>query len=180
MCACALAAQLLVSCSQRSAAALSCSEATLLARKEYQFMTTHVVAKQKNDAQSVPILAMHWQSRVKQEFPSVETSLTARHFGQLKLLRRGLGSLTAEVIDWTVNNWWQFSHDAMWKAGLSSRSPTPHIGFLLKHYDVAVNLMYSIAKGTTAKSAADIAFISRVDEMMAEQENQWQEEAAWH
>jgi hypothetical protein len=140
-------------------------------------MSTNIATENKK-GHSVPVLANIWQSQVKQASPDAETSLTPRQFGQLKLLQRGLGGLTAEVIAWTVNNWWTFSLDAMYKAGLPSRPSKPHIGFLLKHYDVAVNLMYERAKA--AKSPADLAFISAIDELNAEQAKAWQEEAEWH
>lgn len=139
-------------------------------------MKTDISTKQ---IPSVPLLAILWQSHYEKAFPHAETtSLTSKQFGQLKLLQKGLGCITAEVIAWTINNWWTFSLQAMFAAGLPSRPSKPHVGFLLRHYGVAVNLRYEAAKNAKApKSDAELAFISAVDELIAQQKAEWEESA---
>jgi hypothetical protein len=117
---------------------------------------------------SVPCLAVLWQTSIARL--SVETEkkpLTPRQFGQLKLLRNGLGDITWAVIDWALNNWWWFSQAARACAGLPCAPATPHIGFLLAHYDVAVNRMVEIAKQTNTVGSAE--FLEQVDRLVFDQ-----------
>ena len=108
-------------------------------------MTTLELTQQKSGNQSVPILAAFWRSRIKIISAGVERPLTPKEFGQLKLLKQCLGTATSEVLDWAMNNWSQFANKAATKAGIGSSPTTPHIGFLLKHYVVAVEQLQSIA-----------------------------------
>jgi hypothetical protein len=116
---------------------------------------------------SVPFLAQVWQvnmmamSGVFQQKP-----LTPKQFGQLKLLRNALEDITLDVMLWALENWTVFSQKAKSNAGLPCAPPNPHIGFLLAHYDVAVNLMYDIAKSTDTVGAAE--FVKNVDRMIYE------------
>jgi hypothetical protein len=138
-------------------------------------MTTSEVAKQKSESPSVPVLAALWQARVKMIF-NAEKNPTHREFGQLKMLRDRLGDTATEAIHWALNNWSRFSNEAKARTGLPSAPPAPHIGFLLAHYDVALSLMYAIAKSTTVKSATDLRFIGKIEQMAAELPQQLQEE----
>jgi hypothetical protein len=53
--------------------------------------------------------------------------------------------LTSEVIDWALKNWLSFATKAAFEAGTGSWPAHPHIGFLLAHHGVALELQ-SIAK----------------------------------
>lgn len=132
-------------------------------------MTNIEAPKQKSERPSVPALSALWQSRMKTLFGGFDRPLTPREFGQLTLLRKHLGDLTSEVIDWALNNWWRFSHEVRVQAGLSGAPATPHVGFLLVHLAAAVNLMHTLAKNTKLKSAADIGFINKIDKLIAKQ-----------
>jgi hypothetical protein len=57
------------------------------------------------------------------------------------MLANKTGALTAEVISHAVSNWSKFALQATSECGFSSWPEKPHIGFLLAHYDVVVNLM---------------------------------------
>ena len=138
-------------------------------------MTTSEVAQQKSEGQSVPVLAALWKARVKMIF-NAEKPLTHREFGQLKMLRDRLGDTATEVLDWALNNWSRFSIEATARTGLLSAPPVPHIGFLLAHYDVSISLMFAIAKSAKVKSATDLRFIGRIEQMAAELPQQLQEE----
>jgi hypothetical protein len=110
-------------------------------------MATVEVPKQKSGGQSVPVLAALWQSRIKVSFGNVEKPLTRREFGQLKMLKERLGEATSKAIDWALSNWGKFAAKAAAEAGTGVWPATPHIGFLLTHHGVALELQ-SIA--TTA------------------------------
>jgi hypothetical protein len=90
-------------------------------------------------------LVIHWKCQLAAITGDSPKELTPRKAKQLKLLYRSFGMQTKEVVDWALNNWWKFAHEAMYQAGLTSCPPTPHMGFLLAHHAVAVNLMQSIA-----------------------------------
>jgi hypothetical protein len=98
-------------------------------------------------------LAKRWQARLSEISGNPPKPLTAREAGQLKLLYRGLGVETQKLVDYAIDNWWNFSHEAMYSAGLSSCPNTPHIGFLLAHHDVAMNMMIK-AQAKTLHSIA--------------------------
>jgi hypothetical protein len=64
--------------------------------------------------------------------------------GQLKSLRKALGDLTPDVVNWIVDpiNWWRFSQQA--KASFNVPAPPhPHVGFLLKYCGFAKRFMCS-------------------------------------
>lgn len=129
-------------------------------------MTNVEVPKQKSETQPVPVLAALWQSRMKTLFGVVGKPLTPRDFGQLKKLRTCLGGVTSELIDWALNNWGSFATKAAAEAGIGVWPAHPHIGFLLAHHALALELQ-SIAKApvvavndTPVKAAKPIATFS--------------------
>jgi len=89
-------------------------------------------------------LAAFWRDR-NAEPGKYQRPLTGRERGQLGHLQKYLGTETCRVISYALNNWDRFGSRASAAAGLGSWPPSPHIGFLLKHHEVAVNLMQSIA-----------------------------------
>jgi hypothetical protein len=114
---------------------------------------------------SVPFLAQVWQVNLGAMSGVVEQKpLTPRQFGQLKLLRNILEDITLDVMLWVLENWTCFSQKAKSNAGLPCAPPHPHIGFLLAHCDVAVNLMYDIAKSSNTVGAAQ--FVKNVEHMI--------------
>jgi hypothetical protein len=116
---------------------------------------------------SVPFLAQMWQANMARMNGVVEQKpLTPRQFGQLKLLRNLLEDITWDVMLWALENWTRFSQEAKIRAGLPCAPADPHIGFLLAHHEVAVNLMYKIAKSTNTVGAAQ--FIKNVDRLIYE------------
>lgn len=123
-------------------------------------MKTEDMSQKMN--RSVPFLAQMWQANMARMSGGVEQKpLTPRQFGQLKLLRNGLEDITWDVMQWVLENWTRFSQEAKRAAGLPCAPANPHIGFLLAHYDVAINLMYKIAKSTNTVGAAE--FVKTVD-----------------
>jgi len=139
-------------------------------------MTTNEMTNEQSESQSVSVLAALWQSRKKTLFGGVEKPLTPKEFGQLKLLRKSLGDVTSRVIDWALNNWRLFSYEVRVQAGLSCAPATPHIGFLLVYHAAAVNLMHTLAQNKTVKSAADISVTNKIDELIAKQKQELEEQ----
>src|SRR5664279_5711935 len=91
-------------------------------------------------------LEVHWNtalSRLDEE--KYQKPMTQEDRGKLKLLANYLGPQVYEVIDWAVKNWQEFALDAKYDKGLPCYPQQPHIGFLLKYHDVAVNLMQPTA-----------------------------------
>jgi hypothetical protein len=64
----------------------------------------------------------------------------------------------------------------MAEAGLSSAPNKPHIGFLLAHYDTAVNLMNDTVNSTTAVTKDEDWLKEMVNHMMADLMKQQEEE----
>jgi hypothetical protein len=90
----------------------------------------------KSECPSVITLGQSWSKGIKAIYGE-ERALIAKQFGQLKTLRSRLGSLTNEVISWSLNNWQRFALQAKEVAVLPCAPSTPHIGFLLAHHDTA-------------------------------------------
>lgn len=85
-------------------------------------------------------LGAYWKSCVALVDDRFQHHLTGKELGQLKLLSKFLGEQTRPVIGYAVEHWYTFASKAG-NASNTSWPPTPNIGFLLKHYHVAVNLL---------------------------------------
>jgi hypothetical protein len=115
-----------------------------------------------NNATNVPSgtftqgsLGAFWTARRSGLVTGYQKPLTQREYGQLKYLERCLGDRTRPVITYAVKNWLTFAVKARAVAGLATFPTAPHIGFLLKHHAVVVELMKpmpSKPKVTTASS----------------------------
>ena len=77
--------------------------------------------------------------------------LTRKEWGQLKQLERYLGAQTHAVMEYALSDWQRFGARAAADAGTSFPG-NPHIGFLLRHHAVAVQLMQQ-ARSTAARSS---------------------------
>jgi hypothetical protein len=101
---------------------------------------TDVLKNQKVGVSSS--LGAHWKAKMALESGAFQHPLTAKEAGQLKQLSKYLGSVetTKATIDYVIDHWATFAHLAGNAAGLFTVPSEPHIGFLLKHHAVAVNL----------------------------------------
>ena len=92
----------------------------------------------KRDPKHHPVrfLAGIWQQRTA-------TQLLPKEKGQLRDLRKALGDLTHDVIEWISNpvNWWHFCQHVRAESGLRRAPDHPHLGFLLKHCGRALRIM---------------------------------------
>jgi hypothetical protein len=70
-----------------------------------------------------------------------ETPLLPKELGQLKCLRDKCGPDTLHVIEWVLHHWPEFTERVTQKMGFDSVPATPHLGFLLKFYVIAVAMM---------------------------------------
>jgi len=86
-------------------------------------------------------LGAYWKSQCEVEFGGFQKALTGKECGQLKQLHKSLKEETRPVISYVISHWWKFASRAAASAGMSSWPVDPHIGFLLKHHAVAVNLL---------------------------------------
>ena len=85
-------------------------------------------------------LAAVWRTQVAAVSGGYQKPLTQKEIGQLKQLARYLGPLTESVVRYAIQYWVTFASTAGAEAG-TAWPTSPHIGFLLKHHAVAVNLM---------------------------------------
>ena len=122
---------------------------------------------------SVITLGNMWRVNVEISF-AVTKALTPKEFGQLKRLRDLLGLVAGEVVRWTIGNWRTYSLEVQYSAGLPCHPAIPHVGFLLKHVETAVNMMHSIAKEKGVKSAADISLMKMVGDSCERQERAYE------
>lgn len=94
----------------------------------------------RHKAPTTGSLGAYWKSRCALVQGTHQHMLTAKENAQLKQLSKYLGAQTRPVIDYAVNNWWKFASEAGALGGVQAPG-APHIGFLLAHYHVAVNLL---------------------------------------
>ena len=85
-------------------------------------------------------LEAYWKSRMATVTGQMQYPLTAKERGQLSQLAKFVGQDVRPLIDYVVNHWWKFANRASAVAGTSA-PVEPHIGFLLAHYPVAMNLL---------------------------------------
>jgi hypothetical protein len=125
--------------------------------------------KRDPECQPVRFLGGIWQQRLTANFGVIATELTPKELGQLKSLRKALGDLTREVIEWMLNpvNWWHFCQQVRAESRLHHAPPHPHIGFLLAHRGRGLRIMRSKLRNSTA--AADVNFCTKLDQLRYEQ-----------
>lgn len=86
-------------------------------------------------------LAMVWKRRVHEVLGGFVKDLTGKELGQLKQFLQKVGEQSPDVLQYAISNWGKFVFEAKSAKGLSAGPEKPHIGFLLAHHDIAVNLM---------------------------------------
>ncbi len=67
--------------------------------------------------------------------------LQPKQHGQLKCLRDKCGPDTQHIIEYVMHGWPEFTDRVRQQTGFESVPPLPHVGFLLKFYQVAVAMM---------------------------------------
>ena len=122
----------------------------------------------KRDPEHHPVrfLAGLWQERMKSKFGVIIQAMP-KELGQLKSLRKSLGDLTPDVIEWMLDpvNWWHFCQQVRADSG-SHRAPDyPHIGYLLAHHGIGLKIMRSRLRDS--KPEGD--FVQRVNQIRYEQ-----------
>jgi|SRR5208282_5187356 len=123
----------------------------------------------KRDPEQHPVrfLAGLWQERLTANFGITETPLTPKELGQLKSLRKALGDLTRDVVEWMLNpvNWWHFCQQVR-ADSRSHRAPDyPHVGYLLAHHGIGLKIIR--ARLHDSNPAGD--FVRRIDQIRYEQ-----------
>jgi hypothetical protein len=88
-------------------------------------------------------LGAYWKSQCEVEYGGFQKALTGKECGQLKQLHKKLGEQTRPVISYVISHWWKFASSAAASSGITSWPVDPHIGYLLKHHGVAMNLLMS-------------------------------------
>jgi hypothetical protein len=125
--------------------------------------------KLKRDPELHPVrfLAGLWQKQLAANFRDAEVQLSAKEYGQLKMLMKAVGALTPDVIEWMVTpvNWWRFCQVVRAKFEVHSAPPLPHLGFLLAHHSIGLKLMRS----ELSDSPAAAHFVRSLDQRRYEQ-----------
>jgi hypothetical protein len=79
-------------------------------------------------------------------------ALTQKEKGQLSHLKKKLGDKALPVLQYCLKNWLVFGEKVQGVKALGNYPSQPHIGFLLEHHAIAVNLLQSIATKKTVSS----------------------------
>jgi hypothetical protein len=86
-------------------------------------------------------LAVYWQQKMYMLIKSSPEALSPKQAGQLKQLLRRLGPYAKPVVDYAFASWAKFTAQVIHSKALATCPDIPHIGFLLAHSDVAIDLM---------------------------------------
>lgn len=108
-----------------------------------------------------------WQRQLSANFGITGRQFTDKEFGQLKSLRKALGDLAPDVIEWMVNqvNWWHYCQQVRVDSGLRHAPPNPHVGFLRAHHGIALKHMHSRLRHLTPTPG----FVVRLERVRYEQ-----------
>ncbi len=122
----------------------------------------------KRDPEQHPVrfLAGLWQERIKDNF-GVTIELMPKELGQLKSLRKALGDLSRDVIEWIVDpvNWWHFCQQIRAESKNHMVTEHPHIGLLVRRRGTALRVMRS----KLSNCSAGAEFLRRLDHKEFEQ-----------
>jgi len=100
-----------------------------------------ILKAQKERSHAKASLAAYWMHLLATVSPTgYQKPVTQKEAGQLKQLSTYLGEQVRPVMAYAVEHWWKFASRAGAEAGIPFPA-SPHIGFLLKHHAVAVNLL---------------------------------------
>ncbi len=106
-------------------------------------------------------LAMAWKRHIHEVCGGFVKDLTGKDLGQLKQLLQKLGDASPYALQYAIRNWGKVCFEAKSVKGLSAAPEKPHIGFILAHHDVVMNLMnnsvQSIAKKVVPKPKIEIS-----------------------
>jgi len=101
----------------------------------------------KRDPEHHPVRFLEglWQQRMKERFGVVQAEFTSKQYGQMKSLRKHLGDLTRDVVEWTIDpvNWWHFCQQVRAENKNQQISEYPDIGLLLLRRGTALRAMRS-------------------------------------
>jgi hypothetical protein len=92
-------------------------------------------------------LTIMWKQKVGDKYGGFIGDFTEKERGQLKSYITKAGEHAAAAMGWALDNWGSFSFEAKKRSGLLTAPDRPHIGFLLAHYDVAIDCKNSAIAG---------------------------------
>lgn len=101
-------------------------------------------------AKGVQGLSLLWRKRVN-ALQQGYKELTAKEIGQLKHLHNALGPKAPEMLESVLADWCKFVWTARAKKGLTVAPEQPVVGFVLAHYDVALQLIAQPPEPPTPK-----------------------------
>jgi hypothetical protein len=86
-------------------------------------------------------LAFLWKKRYTTIYGGFIKGFTQKEMGQFKKLREALGENGAPVIEYVLANWGKFAYKVAGDKGIHNTPEKPVVGFVLAHYDVALQLI---------------------------------------
>src|ERR1039458_4140296 len=89
-------------------------------------------------------LANYWQVQMALYKRTALLPLTPQEVGQIKSLFLKTGMLSKRLMLFAFLHWRQFTAETKAVTGFDACPVHPHIGYLLKHRDVAVSLMVKL------------------------------------
>jgi hypothetical protein len=86
-------------------------------------------------------LANHWQYRVAEYNQKPAQPLTRQQVGQIKTLLRFTGGTSRTLVNFAIDHWKAFTTKVMERTGIPGCPDFPHVGYLLKHREIALAMM---------------------------------------
>ncbi len=110
----------------------------LLAQHKQQWASTLANTPTPATASAV---ATRWRHQCVGAGMGIKSTLTGKEAGQFKLLFKALGPQSNEVVDYVFANWMKFTGKVGSMKGVEVLPSSPVVGFVLQHYDVALQLI---------------------------------------
>lgn len=86
-------------------------------------------------------LAMAWKRLYSRKYEEYVKDLTKKEIGQLRMYLQKVGEQAPTVMEYVLDHWEKFAFEAKSRKGLPVVPERPVVGFLLQHYDVALQLI---------------------------------------
>jgi hypothetical protein len=116
---------------------------------------------EKRDPEQHPVrfLAGVWQQRLKENFGLEGVHLTPKEMGQLKSLRKSLGDLTINVVEWMLDpvHWWHFCQQIKSESKDHPITDYPDVGLVLLRRGSLLRAIRSQPQDTSSE------FLKRID-----------------
>ena len=86
-------------------------------------------------------LAMAWKRMYSRKYEEFTKDFTHKEMGQMKMLLTKAGESAPRLLEYVLDRWGDYTYEVKCLKGIPVPPERPTIGFVLQHYDVAMQLI---------------------------------------